>query len=325
MSLTFVTPDSLGQIQPPQLELSPNTHSVYFSSQTSSQRSKIGSKHKLLPLREGHSYYITIETLDSSSTSSDGDGDEMFPPPVTNEPDASVLCAQIPLLARINVAQAYKENRTIAPAAEMTLSGLQESESEAYAALLDVYAIQYQRVVDNLEEWIAQIRRRAPVKYDIENLVQLCGFLGAYQASRDRKSEVAMEKADRVEDVGDGVLEAAMAVAEKKVEEYYVVCASQRLWEIESADRVVFGEDIVRVEKVEEGVRLVMKGGEECVVCEGEVDAVEYARLVDAAEKMALNKEAVNDGSEQTEGQDDGSGSAYPVVNPATASESMFD
>lgn len=245
----------------------------------------------------------------------------MTPAEPSNEPDAGTLCDYIHILAQMDVALAFKNDKEVAPAAEMTLSGLQGSETEAFDALLDVYTMSYQRVVDGLDRAEPVELAVEPIKFDITHIRSLCVMFGAYQASKDIKDGIGMESTERMEDAGDEALKAVSEVASRAVGEYYFVCASHYLWKLEQAERVLFAEDIVRVEKLEDGVRVVMKNSAKHVVVDGDVSPAVYAKLLALVEEDVVIQEAAEDIVGDKSG---GAGGGYPAVNAGTASENMY-
>lgn len=275
----------------------------------------------LSPLPKGQTYVIELSD----------DHNKMSFIPLTTA-DVGYLCDQIHVLARINVVQALKSGKTIAPAAEMTLQGLQDSEEEAYQALLDCYAIAYQHVVKKIDAPLDVTSKcKDPINLKISALHHLAVHLGRYQASEDLAAGIFLDSSEPKQSVEPGVFAAAFKAAEKAVSAYHEVCASHSLWEIEQANRVIAADDVKRVEKADGGVKLILKGNQEYSVGDGHAGIAEYAELFAVAEKWVEDGEAVasalGHGGGRVDGkEEDGTGgSGYPAANPKTATESMWD
>lgn len=240
-------------------------------------------------------------------------------------PDASMICAQIPILAKVDVTQAILNRTTIAPAAEMTLKGLEDSAQDAFYALGDIYIIAYQRVLEGVDPPILKDYKGA-LTVTISNIVDLCAHLGAYQATKDMEADIEIDEGELVTDLEDEDVSAKeYETANKAVRSYYEACASHRLWQIDNAERCLLWEAVVKIERVEIGLRLVMQNKARHILVEPDVTPAQWSMLQAKAEEYEQRE--VREGTEaksEAERQPAGSRKDYPAVNASTASERVW-
>lgn len=201
-------------------------------------------------------------------------------PPST--PNAGDLCDLIPKLAHLFVAELLESGAQIGAAKEVEQATILGTETAAYEALLDVFCIGYQRVVDGLDPPLPIIPGTIDVQFGFMH--ERAGELGRYQASRDMEDGIAMDEDERMSSVSNQTYKVAKGKARDAVKNYHNVCAFNLLWNMQSKGKVVRVADIEKMEVVDGGVRLVMKDSTEMLVNEENAGKVQYAGTLAMAE-----------------------------------------
>lgn len=201
-------------------------------------------------------------------------------PPAT--PNAETLCDLIPKLAHLFVAELLESGAQIGAATEIEQATIQGTETAAYEALLDVFCIGYQRVVDGLDPPLPTIPGVIDVQFGFMH--KRAGELGRYQASRDMEDGIAMDENESMSSVSNQTYKVAKGKARDAVRNYHNVCAFNLLWNMQSKGKVVRVADIEKAKVVDGGVRVIMKDSTEMLVNEENAGKVQYAGLLAIAE-----------------------------------------